>query len=50
LRGDVLEQIVGIQLMTNWHRNIQSLGYRAAEIALGAAAIVTVVVIAKDAL
>jgi hypothetical protein len=36
--------------MINWHRNIQSLGYRAAEIALGAAAIMTVAVIAKYAL
>ena len=36
--------------MTRWHLKIQAFGYTAAEFALGAAAIATVVVIAKYAL
>ena len=38
------------QLMTKWHLKIQTVGYVAAEFMLVAAAIATVVVIAKYAL
>ena len=38
------------QLMTKWHLKIQTVGYTAAEFTLVAAAIATVVVIAKYAL